>query len=186
MHGEAGRMAASLPAAPGTNPCLRALPGPPCLHWSPMSLPRRLLASCLIGLVLATSAQAAPPRNMVSVAKPEINLRAGAGTRHPALFTVGRGFPLEVIGRSGNWLKVRDFERDTGWVHRPLVGKTPHHIVKSPRANIRSAPSTRSRVLGTAENGEVLRTLERRSEWVKVQQDGGPRGWVAGRLLWGW
>ena len=41
-------------------------------------------------------------------------------------------------------------------------------------------------VVGKATRGEVLRTLERRSQWVKVQQDGGPRGWVARRLLWGW
>jgi len=46
--------------------------------------------------------------------------------------------------------------------------------------------STRSRIVGKATRGEVLRTLERRSQWVKVQQDGGPRGWVARRLLWGW
>jgi uncharacterized protein YgiM (DUF1202 family) len=123
---------------------------------------------------------------MVSVAKPEVNLRAGAGTGHGALFTLGQGFPLEVIGRSGNWLQVRDFEKDTGWVYRPLVGKVPHHIVKARSANIRSAPSTRSRVLGTAGNGEVLRTLDKRSDWVKVQQEGGPRGWVARHLLWGW
>lgn len=134
----------------------------------------------------ATVTTGAHAREMVSVAKAEINMRSGAGTQHPTVWSVSRGFPLEVTGRSGQWLKVRDFENDTGWVYRPLVDKTPHHIVKSRVANIRSTPSTRSRVVGRAEHGEVLRTLEKRTGWIKVQQEGGPKGWVSKNLLWGW
>lgn len=157
----------------------------PALNWSPMPLSRRLPAF-LMAITVAACAAGAHAREMVSVAKPEINMRSGAGTQHSTLWSLSRGFPLEVTGRSGQWLKVRDFENDSGWVYRPLVNKTPHHIVKSRVANIRSAPGTRSRVLGQAQHGEVLRTLDRRTDWVKVQQDGGPKGWVAKRLLWGW
>jgi SH3-like domain-containing protein len=150
-----------------------------------MPLTQRLLGPlCAIALVASVSGVHA--REMVSVAKPEINMRSGAGTQHPTQWSLSRGFPLQVTGRKGQWLKVRDFENDTGWVYRPLVNKTPHHIGKSRVANIRSAPGTRSRVVGRAEHGEVLRTLERRTDWVKVQQDGGPKGWIAKRLLWGW
>jgi uncharacterized protein YgiM (DUF1202 family) len=66
------------------------------------------------------------------------------------------------------------------------VGKQANHVVKGNVVNLRRSPSTRSPIVGKATRGEVLRTLERRSDWVKVQQDGGPRGWVARRLLWGW
>lgn len=150
-----------------------------------MPLSHRLFGP-LLALALAASFCGVHAREMVSVAKPEINMRSGAGTQHPTQWSLSQGFPLQVTGRKGQWLKVRDFENDTGWVYRPLVNKTPHHIVKSRVANIRSAPGTRSRVLGQAERGEVLRTLDRRKDWVKVQQNGGPKGWVAQRLLWGW
>ena len=125
-------------------------------------------------------------REMVSVDRAEINMRAGASTGHAALWTVIRGYPLVVTGRKGRWLKVRDFENDTGWVYRPFVGNKPHHVVRARVANIRSAPSASSRIVGRAERGEVLRTLERRNSWVKVQQEGGLKGWVARRLVWGW
>ncbi len=125
-------------------------------------------------------------REMVSVDRAEINMRAGAGTGHATLWALIRGYPLVVTGRKGQWLKVRDFENDTGWVYGPLIGNKPHHVVKARVANIRCAPSTRSRVVGKAERGEVLRTIERRSSWVKVQQEGGLKGWVASRLVWGW
>lgn len=144
------------------------------------------LAEFFVVLMLLVSAQVVQAREMVSVSRPEINMRAGAGTGHPALWAINKGYPLEVTGRKGRWLKVRDFENDTGWVYRPLVGKTPYHVVKASVANIRSAPSTRSRIVGKAENGDVLRTLGARGNWIKVKADGGPKGWVARRLLWGW
>lgn len=140
----------------------------------------------LVALTLLASAAALQAREMVSVARPEINMRAGAGTQHAALWTLNQGYPLEVTGRSGNWLKVRDFESDAGWVYRPLVSKTPHVIVKSRVANVRSRPGTRGRILGKADYGEVLRTLEQRNGWIKVQREGGLKGWIARHLLWGW
>lgn len=140
----------------------------------------------LIALTLFSSAAALQAREMVSVARPEVNMRAGAGTRHATLWELTQGYPLEVTGRSGNWLKVRDFENDAGWVYRPLVNTTPHVIVKSRVANVRSTPGTRGRVLGKADYGEVLRKLELRNGWVKVQREGGLRGWIANHLLWGW
>lgn len=137
-------------------------------------------------LVLPLAGHSAQARKMVSVDRAEINMRAGAGTGHAAQWALIRGYPLLVTGRKGQWLKVRDFENDTGWVYAPLVGNTPHHVVKSRVANIRKAPSTSSRISGKAERGEVLRTVERRGSWVKIQREGGLKGWVARRLLWGW
>ncbi|MBE0475383.1 SH3 domain-containing protein, partial [Rhodoferax sp.] len=121
----------------------------------------------LLALTLVASTAALQAREMVSVAKAEINMRAGAGTQHEALWKLTLGYPLEVTGRQGEWLKVRDFENDSGWVYRPLVAKTPHMVVKSRVANVRSAPNTRSRVIGQADHGEVLRTLEHRNDWVR-------------------
>ncbi len=125
-------------------------------------------------------------QQMVSIARDGVNMRAGAGTKHEVQWELSRGYPLRVTGRQGNWLKVTDFERDTGWVHRPLTNKTPHHIVKVRVANIRSSPTTSARIVGKAENGEVLRTLEKRPQWIKVHQDGGVSGWISKPLLWGW
>lgn len=152
----------------------------------PSTLTRLLFAVALLAGVLVPTADALAQR-MVSVDRPEINMRDGPGTQHTALWSLVRGYPLEVLGRKGDWYRVRDFERDTGWVYRPLTSaKKPHHIVKSKVANVRSGPGTRYRVIGKAVYGEVLRTLEKRDGWVKVSQSGGSSGWVARRLLWGW
>lgn len=145
-----------------------------------------LLLPLILGVLPLLAVSAAQAREMVSVDRPTINMRQGAGTQHEALWALNRGYPLQVTGRKGAWLKVRDFENDTGWVYRPLVGKTPYHVVTSRVANVRRAPTTGSPVVGKAHKGDVLRTLERRERWVNVQQEGGRKGWVARRLLWGW
>lgn len=147
----------------------------------------RTLASVAAALVLLTAGVAAQAREMVAVDRDDIHLREGAGTRYRALWLLGRGYPLEVLGRKGSWLRVRDFENDEGWVYQPLTtARKPHHVVKSDVANIRGGPGLGHRVLGKAAQGETLETLERRGDWVKVRQDGGRVGWVARRLLWGW
>lgn len=132
---------------------------------------------------------AVPPvfaQQMVSVSDDEVNLRSGPGTRHPAEWILDLGYPLRIVGRRGDWLEVRDFENDKGWIHRPLTSSTPYHIVKVKVANMRSQPTARSRIIGRLVYGTTLRTLERKSDWVRVQREGGTRGWVARRLLWGW
>ncbi len=145
--------------------------------------PRLLRLAPALLLAAAFNAQA---QQMVSISRDTVNMRSGAGTKHEVLYELSKGYPLQVTGRQGAWLKVRDFEGDVGWVHQPMTDKTPHHVVKARVANIRSAPNTRASIVGKAERGEVLRTVEKRPDWVKVKQEDGEQGWVAKQLLWGW
>jgi len=149
---------------------------------------RKILTQCLGGLaalMLLSLAGGLQAREMVSIAKPEVNMRTGAGTHYPAVWRLDHGYPLEVLQTQGNWLKVRDFEKDVGWVYRPLVSKAAYVIVKSRVANVRQAPNLSARVLDKVAYGEVMRQLERRNGWVKVQRKGALKGWIARRLLWG-
>ncbi|VTU26218.1 SH3 domain-containing protein [Variovorax sp. RA8] len=149
---------------------------------------RRLPAFLLAFLTLLSFALplAAQAREMVSAVRDEVNLRSGPGSRYDTAWIVSRGYPLEIVGRRGAWLRVRDFENDRAWVLSSRTKRTPHHIVTASAANLRSTPSTRGRIVGKARYGDVLRTLQRRGEWVKVRLARGTTGWVARRLLWGW
>jgi SH3-like domain-containing protein len=153
-------------------------------------IPRSSILTLSFALLAAWSllifSQVASAQSMVSVDRNTVNLRASASTNATILFELGKGYPLQVISRKGSWLEVRDFENDKGWIHRPLVSNTPHLVVKVDSANVRSSPNTNSRILGKVEYGELLRTLDRRSQWVRVQQESGAQGWVSRPLLWGW
>ena len=144
------------------------------------------LPGLIVSLSLLAFTQAALAQDMVSVNRQEANMRSGAGNQYSALWALIKGYPMEVTQRKGNWLKVRDFENDTGWVYRASVGKKPHVIVKAGIANLRSAPGTQSRIVGKVEHGDVLRTVEHRNNWVRVQRDSGVKGWISRGLVWGW
>lgn len=136
--------------------------------------------------LLALGASVAQAQTMVSVKGSTLNMRDGPSTNATVLWELKRGYPLQITQRKGNWVKVQDFEGDTGWVARSLTGNQPHYVVKSRVANIRSGPGTQHRIVGKAEYGELLRTSEKRADWVRVEREEGVGGWIAKNLLWGW
>lgn len=147
-----------------------------------MSGTYRILLFCLLFVMIPVVSAA----KMVSVAENEVNLRSGPAEENEVLWVLDKGFPLQVIKSQGQWLKVRDFENDVGWLYAPLASPTPHVIVKSKLANIRSGPGEKYKLTGQARHGVVFRTLERTKNWIKVQHESGKTGWVARRVLWGW
>ena len=145
-----------------------------------------LTALCLLFLAVG-NVQAA----MLSISGDNINLRTGPGSKYRVLWELGRGFPVEVLKRSGEWYRVRDFEGTVGWVHRDGVDSTPHMIVKTNKTNrkpinLRSGPGEKNGIVAKANYGVVLQTLEQKNGWVKVRHEQGVIGWVRRDLLWGW
>lgn len=127
---------------------------------------------------------------MLSVKGEKVNLRSGPGTKYPVKWEYGSGFPLKVVTKKGEWIKVSDFENDNGWVHRSLLTSTPHMIVKKnpnskKKINIRSGPSTQYKIVGKAYYGVVFETVDQKSGWAKVKHESGLVGWIKRSLLWG-
>lgn len=140
----------------------------------------------IVGSVCLASWTSAVAADMVSIKGRIVNMRSGPSTATQALWELKKGYPLKVIQRKGTWLQVQDYENDRGWVSRALTSRTPYHVVKSNVVNIRSGPGTTYRIVGKAEQGDLLRTREKKTNWVKVQPPSGPAGWVSRKLLWGW
>ncbi len=128
---------------------------------------------------------------MRSISGEKVQLRSGPGTKYAAKWEYGNGFPLRVLTQKGNWVKVKDFENDTGWVFKKYLTKKPHMIVKvnkgkKRKINIRSGPGTNNRIVGKAYYGVVFETLEQKKGWAKVKHESGLTGWVKRSLLWGY
>jgi len=123
---------------------------------------------------------------MVSINGPEVNMRTGPSTRYKVKWILGKGFPLRVLKRKGKWLKVIDFENDSGWVYAPLTSRKGHMIVKKKIANIRSGPGTKYRIVAKAKYGVVFQTVKQVKGWAKVKHQNGTVGWIYRKLVWGW
>jgi SH3-like domain-containing protein len=127
---------------------------------------------------------------MVAIKGNDINMRSGPGKKYKVIWKLGDGFPLKVLKRSGSWMRVQDFEGTIGWVHKGVVNRTPHMIVKvhknsKKRINVRSGPGVNKRIVAKAYYGVVFKTLAQKNGWVKVSHGKKVKGWVKRSLLWG-
>ncbi|MDH5299389.1 MAG: SH3 domain-containing protein, partial [Desulfobulbaceae bacterium] len=123
----------------------------------------------------------------VSIDGNRVSMRSGPGEKNAVLWELDRGYPLQVIGSQGKWLKVSDFEGDVGWVWVKNINNDPHCIVKRKMINLRSGPGSHYKLVGKAKQGVVLEILTQGDNgWVKVRHANGMKGWASRNFLWGW
>ena len=145
-----------------------------------------ILATTLLILTLHTSAFA----EMRSTSGENVNLRTGPGDEYEVKWEYGKGFPLKTLSQKGKWVKVQDFENDSGWIYSSLLSKAPHVIVKvnkgkNKQINIRSGPGTKYNVVGKAYYGVVFEKKKQQKGWTNVRHESGLEGWIENSLLWG-
>lgn len=121
----------------------------------------------------------------VSVIKDNVNVRSGPGTNFPVSMELFKGYPLKVLEKKGDWLKISDFENDSGWIYSPLVVPGATVIVNGKKSiNMRSKPATSASIVATVDRGVVLNKLSTQGKWVKVRHSQGATGWIYSPLLW--
>lgn len=122
---------------------------------------------------------------LVSVKKDSVNVRSGPGTEFPVAMELFKGYPLKVIEKKGKWLKITDFENDSGWIFSSLVTPGSTVIVNGKKSiNMRSKPNTKASVVAVVDRGVVLTKLSTQGKWVKVKHSQGTSGWIYRPLLW--
>ena len=143
------------------------------------------VCTCLLtGSLLICTAAAAPAKSIV---KDETNIRSGPSTKDEILFTVPRGYPIEVQEPSGEWTRFRDWQGNTAWVSTSLVSDVKTAVILTDRANIRSADATDASVATVAEVGEIYKVLSKKGDWVQLgyYNTGSPVGWIRHDLVFG-
>lgn len=139
-------------------------------------------SALLLALFSFSSASAA---EYVSVTGDNVNVRTGAGTNYEVSMELFEGYPLKVIDTQGEWLKIVDFENDSGWIHQSLVTEGNTVIVNGNKnVNMRAEPSTESTIVASVDRGVVMTKLESQGKWQKLKHATGLVGWIYKPLLW--
>jgi len=126
----------------------------------------------------------------MSVQGEKVNLRTSPDQKAKTVWEYGNGFPLEVLKKQGEWFLVRDFENDSGWIHKSRLQKSQHVIVKANKAeektiNVRGGAGIDSTIVATAYYGVVFTALEKKGPWLQVRHESGLTGWVKLDFVWG-
>jgi len=141
-----------------------------------------VLATILAGCLVATAWAATK-----SIGKDQVMVRSGPSLEHQVVFRASLGYPVEIKEKKGEWVLIRDWEGDTGWVFEPMLSEIRTAVVLSQVANIRSAPGNESDIKTKAHKGEIYKILDRKNGWVKIgyYHDGGEVGWIRQDLVFG-
>ncbi len=119
-----------------------------------------------------------------SVKQNGVFVRSGPSTEHRIIRSVGRGFPVQVIGQQDNWSSIRDFVGQPGWIYTPLLGQSNSVIVNASKVNLRSGPGLNFTVAHQIDFGTVLHLSDIQTDWYKVSTSGGMEGWLSRELIW--
>jgi SH3-like domain-containing protein len=135
-------------------------------------------------LLLAVTVTDAVAEQRLAVKTPTANIRSGPGTQYDVLWQVEKYYPILVIDKSDPWYQFKDFENDTGWVHKSLVEDIETVITRKDLCNIRSGPGTGEKILFTVNKGVPFKVLEHKGQWLHIEHADGDQGWIYDSLVW--
>ena len=123
--------------------------------------------------------------NFLSLKNNEVNLRQGPSFEYPIKFIYKKKFlPIEVLDKSETWIKIKDFENNSGWIHISQVSKKKSAINKKNNSVIYKKPTIFSKPVAKLEIGRLVLIKRCKVEWCKITS-GGFGGWVFKNSLWG-
>ena len=123
--------------------------------------------------------------NFLSLKNNEVNLRQGPSFEYPIKFIYKKKFlPIEVLDKSETWIKIKDFENNSGWIHISQVSKKKSAINKKNNSIIYKKPTIFSKPIAKLEIGRLVLIKRCKVEWCKITS-GGFGGWFYKNSLWG-
>lgn len=119
-----------------------------------------LLSVGVLSLNITTPLKAQACRNYVSE-DGYVNVRSGSSTKHSIVGRAYEGSSVNVIGRSGGWLRINS--PHNGWVSGNMIGTD---CSRSPAANARGRyPYTEK--ITTVEQGRLI-TIRQTPTWAEL------------------
>lgn len=150
--------------------------------------PARLLLFVLLVLLQGSFPEAACGLEHVSIAQDGVRIRAAPGLETEVYWLAFKDYPLQVLDQQGDWLRIKDFANDSGWVYAPLTKQERTFIVRVQQANLRAGPGINYEIVAQAVYGVVFQFLEVEAgvggNWLHVRHQDGTRGWIHEKLLW--
>ena len=122
----------------------------------------------------------------ISLKSNDTNIRVGPSINYPIVLKyVVKDFPLIINEEYNDWRKVKDFENNTGWIHKSLI--------KSERTGIIMNQSNESVYIYNTINGyeignislkNIVKIKKCKKNWcfISIQDH---KGWIDKDFLWG-
>ena len=115
----------------------------------------------------------------------KVNLRQGPSFEYPIkLFYKKKYLPVLVQDKSNNFMKIRDHENNSGWIHISQLSKKKAAITLVEDVIVFKGPTIYSKPQVKLEKGRLCLIYKCKGKWCKIKT-GDYKGWVKNQNLWG-
>ena len=123
--------------------------------------------------------------NFLTLKNKEVNLRQGPSFEYPIRLTYKKkNLPVIMIDKYENWIKIKDFKNNFGWIHISQLSKKKSAINLAKDTIVYKKPTIYSKPIVKLEIGRLVLIKKCKLEWCKITS-GGFRGWIVKNNLWG-
>jgi len=114
-----------------------------------------------------------------------VNLRQGPGKDYPIkIFYKKKFLPVQIIDKSSNFRKIKDHEKNSGWIHISQLSKKKAAIVTDGNLIMFKSNTIYSNPIVILMEGRLVKIDKCKLSWCKVES-GDFKGWVKNDDLWG-
>ena len=123
--------------------------------------------------------------NFLSLKNDEVNLRKGTSFEYPIKFTYKKKYlPIVIIDKSESWRQIKDFEKNSGWIHISQLSKKKSAINTKNNSILYKKPSIYSKPIARLELGRLVLIKKCNLKWCKITSNNFG-GWIKKNYLWG-
>ncbi len=123
-----------------------------------------------------------------------LNVRSGPSTNTNVLSAIRSGTPMNILSTSNGWHNIKLANGQTGYVSSTYVKEsvttapvttiaTKTGIVSAAVLNVRSGPSTNTRVLSTLRRNTAINILSTSNGWHSIRLANGQTGYVSSNYV---
>lgn len=152
---------------------------------------RRSLVILFLGLTAAgfgapSFAQDGEERpRFMSIKWDEARVRVGPGFQYPIRWVYHRlSMPVLAQRRVENWVLIRDWEGEEGWIHRTALSGSRTVIVTGALRELRYAARPDAPLVARVQGGVIGRFEECEGDWCRADFQG-YTGWIRRNEIWG-
>ena len=115
----------------------------------------------------------------------EVNLRHGPSFEYPIKLIYKKKYlPVIIIDKFETWRQIKDFEKNSGWIHISQLSKRKSAINIKNNSFLYKKPTIYSEPIAKLEVGRLVLIKKCKMKWCKIIT-GGYSGWILKDYLWG-
>ena len=124
-------------------------------------------------------------KKFLSLKNNKVYLRQGPSFEYPVKLIYKKKYlPVEIIDRSETWRKIKDFEKNSGWIHISQLSRKKSALNIKNNSILYKKPTIFSKPIAKIEKGKLVLIKKCKIKWCNIKSNEF-NGWIIKDFLWG-